>query len=86
VSAEIAGVKGVYDRHSYIPEKAHALTELAALVERIVNPPAANVAELAPRGGGHAGLERIFPARALVPWCPRSPSMRYFRPAAIQSK
>jgi integrase len=44
---KIAGVKGVYDRHSYIPEKAHALTELAALVERIVNPPAANVAELA---------------------------------------
>jgi hypothetical protein len=32
---KIAGVKGVYDRHSYIPEKAHALTELAALVDRI---------------------------------------------------
>ena len=34
----IAGVEGVYDRHSYDAEKAHALTELAALVETIVNP------------------------------------------------
>jgi integrase len=35
----IAGVEGVYDRHKYLEEKAVALARLAALVERIVNPP-----------------------------------------------
>jgi integrase len=39
----IAGVAGVYDRHDYEAEKRDALERLAALVERIVNPPAANV-------------------------------------------
>jgi len=34
----IGGVEGVYDRHSYDGEKARALAELAALVERIVSP------------------------------------------------
>jgi integrase len=34
----IAGVAGVYDRHSYADEKREALEKLAALVERIVNP------------------------------------------------
>jgi integrase len=34
----IAGVEGVYDRHSYRDEKADALRRLAALVESIVNP------------------------------------------------
>jgi integrase len=43
---KIGGVKEVYDRHSYIPEKAHALAELAALVGPIVNPPGDNVVEL----------------------------------------
>jgi hypothetical protein len=35
--------KGVYDRHHYAEEKGGALKQLAALVERIVNPPEANV-------------------------------------------
>lgn len=35
----IAGVEQVYDRHGYQTEKGHALAALAALVERIVNPP-----------------------------------------------
>jgi integrase len=34
----IAGVEGVYDRHSYRDEKADALRRLAALVDGIVNP------------------------------------------------
>jgi integrase len=34
----LAGVEGVYDRHSYAAEKAHALARLAALVDGIVNP------------------------------------------------
>ncbi len=39
----IKGVEGVYDHHDYIPEKRAALEALAALLDRIVNPPAANV-------------------------------------------
>jgi len=39
----IAGVAGTYDRHDYLPEKADALEKLAALVERIISPPADNV-------------------------------------------
>lgn len=42
----IAGVEGVYDRHSYAEEKAEALRKLAGLVELIVNPPAGNVTRL----------------------------------------
>lgn len=34
----IVGVEGVYDRHSYRDEKAHALKALAGLIETIVNP------------------------------------------------
>jgi integrase len=34
----IAGVEGVYDRHSYREEKADALRRLAALIEGIVHP------------------------------------------------
>jgi integrase len=34
----IAGVEGVYDRHSYRDEKADALRKLAALIEGIVHP------------------------------------------------
>jgi hypothetical protein len=34
----IAGVKGVYDRHSYRDEKGDALARLAALVDGIVHP------------------------------------------------
>ena len=36
----IKGVEGVYDRHSYREEKAHALRALASLIENITNPPA----------------------------------------------
>jgi hypothetical protein len=39
----IRGVEGAYDRHSYAHEKADALERLAALIDRIVNPPADNV-------------------------------------------
>ena len=43
----IGGVEGVYDHHSYGPEKADALEKLAALVASIVNPPTgANVVPL----------------------------------------
>jgi integrase len=42
----IAGVEGVYDRYPYDDEKADALVQLAALIERIVDPPAANVVAL----------------------------------------
>jgi integrase len=42
----IAGVEGVYDRHSYGEQKADALKRLAALIETIVNPPAGNVLPL----------------------------------------
>jgi integrase len=42
----IAGVAGVYDRHSYADEKRDALEKLAGLIDRIVNPPLANVLPL----------------------------------------
>ncbi|API58753.1 hypothetical protein BSL82_05005 [Tardibacter chloracetimidivorans] len=42
----IAGVEGVYDRHSYAAEKADALEKLASLVDLILNPPKGNVVEL----------------------------------------
>jgi integrase len=42
----IGGVEGIYDRHDYDAEKADALRKLAALVERIVSPPAENVVAL----------------------------------------
>jgi integrase len=39
----IQGVEGVYDRHTYEAEKRDALEKLAAMVERILNPPPENV-------------------------------------------
>jgi integrase len=42
----IAGVAGTYDRHEYFEEKRDALAKLAALVERILDPPAGNVVAL----------------------------------------
>jgi integrase len=42
----IGGVEQIYDRHTYDAEKGHALRELAALIERIVDPPAANIVAL----------------------------------------
>jgi integrase len=42
----IAGVEGVYDRHSYREEKADALRQLAGLIETIINPQSAKVIPL----------------------------------------
>jgi integrase len=42
----IGGVEGIYDRHQYDVAKADALRKLAALVGRIVDPPAGNVVPL----------------------------------------
>jgi integrase len=42
----IKGVEGIYDRHSYREEKAHALRALAGLLENILRPPADNVKKL----------------------------------------
>lgn len=46
----IHGVEGIYDRHSYLDEKRDALERLAALVERIIEPPADNVVGIRDRG------------------------------------
>jgi integrase len=43
----IAGVEGVYDRHSYLTEKRDALEKLAEQIDRILNPLPANVTSLA---------------------------------------
>jgi integrase len=42
----IAGVEGVYDRHSYAAEKSEALQRLAATLISIVTPPPKNVRQL----------------------------------------
>jgi integrase len=42
----VGGVEAIYDRHAYTSEKGDALAKLAALIERIVNPPEANVVPL----------------------------------------
>ena len=39
----IPGVQGVYDRHQYTQEKAHALKALAGLIENILAPQDAKV-------------------------------------------
>ena len=36
----IGGIRGVYDRHDFLPQMQHAYDLLASLVERIANPPA----------------------------------------------
>ena len=40
------GVKGVYDRHDYADEKAHALRKLAGLIELILRGTADNVVKM----------------------------------------
>jgi integrase len=45
----IAGVRSVYDRHKYEEEKRDALEKLAAMIERILNPPPSNIEALAER-------------------------------------
>jgi integrase len=42
----IGGVRGVYDKHKYHAEMAHAFEALAAQIERIVSPPAGVVTPL----------------------------------------
>ena len=42
----IAGVEGVYDRHSYVTEKAYALNALAGLIENILAPTDSKVRRL----------------------------------------
>jgi integrase len=39
----LPGIRGTYDRHEYLSEKRRAFESLAALIERIVDPPAGNV-------------------------------------------
>jgi hypothetical protein len=42
----LPGIRATYDRHQYYAEKQCAYEALAALIERIVNPPAGNVVEM----------------------------------------
>lgn len=44
---KIGGVRGVYDVYEYLDEKRDALVKLATAVERIIDPPADNVVDLA---------------------------------------
>src|SRR5262245_49269647 len=46
---KIRGVRGVYDKHEFSSEKAHAFEALSALVDRIVNPPPAVVTPISMR-------------------------------------
>jgi integrase len=46
----IAGIEGVYDRHSYAAEKAAALAKLATLIDAIVHKRTADVLPMAKRG------------------------------------
>jgi len=39
----VASIRGIYDRYEYFDEKADAFAKLAALVEKIINPPPPNV-------------------------------------------
>src|SRR5262249_40200407 len=43
---KIPGVRGVYDRYEFLAEKKQAYEALAALIERIANPPKDNVRQL----------------------------------------
>ena len=45
----ILGVEGTYDRYDYFDEKNAALTQLEALILRIVRPPKGNVVAMAGR-------------------------------------
>ena len=46
---KIKGVEAVYDRHNYEQWKAEALTQLAGLIETIIDPPNGNVVAMAKR-------------------------------------
>jgi integrase len=43
---KLQGVKKVYNRYDFFKEKSDALAKLAALIERILNPPPGNVVVL----------------------------------------
>ena len=45
----IPGVRGIYDRHEYQAEMAHAFEALSAEIERIIHPPAGDVVPLRQR-------------------------------------
>jgi len=47
----LTGMRAVYDRHEFEIEKRHAFEALAALIERIVHPPEAAVADIAAERG-----------------------------------
>ena len=51
----IPGVRGVYDRHTFLDEKKDALERLARLVAQILKPPAGNVIALSRASGGSRG-------------------------------
>jgi integrase len=51
---KLAGVRKVYDRHTYFEEKSAALSRLAALINSIVNPPPGNVVPMPGRNGRKA--------------------------------
>jgi integrase len=42
----MGAIRGTYDKYQYLPEKARAFEALESLIDRIVNPPADNVASL----------------------------------------
>jgi integrase len=52
----IGGVRGVYDRYAYHPEKKHAFEALAALIDRILNPHP-NVISMTPAQSSSAALQ-----------------------------
>jgi integrase len=56
----IRGVQGIYNRHAYSEEKGQALARLAALVERIVNPPSTeNVVAMRGAAGGKRSRAQV---------------------------
>jgi integrase len=55
----IPGVEGVYDCYEYLDEKRDAVTKLGAMVERIVNPPADNIASLDERRAARKGVPQV---------------------------
>jgi integrase len=43
-------IRATYDKHHYLHEKRDAFAKLAALIDRIVNPPTGNVIAMSQRG------------------------------------
>jgi integrase len=57
----LPGIRATYDRHEYYAEKQRAYEALAALIERIVNPPAGNVVEIRGRQAGGVRTQEAAP-------------------------